>query len=386
MQLFELLAEFESRFGPGRPQAVAAAPGRVNLIGEHTDYHEGFVLPAAIDRHVWAVGRLRSDQQVHLASASLQAEHRFSLPGAIAGSGGWQLRAEGVLRTVLARSQSPRGMDILLWADLPIDSGLSSSAASAAALALLAAHFARLTIDPWELSQTLRECEHRFAQVKCGIMDPMAVLLGRKGQALFLDCRSLVTRYVPIPEAWSLVLLDTGVRHQLASSEYNQRQRECAEVVELVRATRPQVRALRDITPTELEAASSACSPLAIRRCRHVLAENARVQAAVEAFSQADARRVGELFADSHQSLRLDYQVSCPELDSMVEAAQRSPGLIGARMTGGGFGGSTVNLVYRQHAAQFAAQALEHYRSATGREGAALLVSCSDGASVRELE
>jgi galactokinase len=376
---------FEARFGKGGRRISVEAPGRVNLIGEHTDYHDGFVLPAAIDRKVRALGRARDDDRVVVHSATFNTEHTFRLAEPMQAQDGWARRSEGIARRVLQVFKQPRGFEAWLDADLPVGGGLSSSAASMAALGTLAAKANELTPEPLAFARMLQKAEHDFAGVNCGIMDQLAVLLGWRGHALLLDCRSLESHHVALPERWALVVLDTGVKHDLASSEYNKRQEECAAVLEKLRAHRAAIRSLRDATTDDLEAVAAKCDPVGVRRCRHVLAENGRVHAAVEALGLADGKALGTLFAASHDSLRDDYQVSCKELDAMVEAARGAPGCVAARMTGGGFGGSTVNLVEREQTAAFTAAVLEGYQRRTGREGKALITGAADGVTSSEI-
>ncbi|MGC4122737.1 MAG: galactokinase [Myxococcales bacterium] len=373
------LSAFERHFG-ARPTLAVVAPGRVNLIGEHTDYHDGRVLPAAIERTVRVVARPRRDSRVELYSASFAALHRFDLSEPMPKDPpGWSRRAEGIVREVLAQLRCATGFQAFLDADLPLGGGLSSSAASMAALGTAAAHACGRSLEPLAFARTLQKAEHTFAGVRCGIMDQLAVLLGRQDRALLLDCRSLTTRQVALPPAWALVVLDTGVKHDLATSEYNRRQEECASGLAALRQHRPAIRALRDATPSDLEAVSHRLDPIALRRCRHVVAEDARVLEAVAALERADARALGSLFEASHQSLRDDYEVSCRELDAMVDAAQGAPGSLAARMTGGGFGGSTVNLVERAKAEAFAEAALAAYHRTTRRQGRAIITRAADG-------
>jgi galactokinase len=356
---------------PERRRVRVAAPGRVNLIGEHVDYHEGLVLPAAIDRFVVAEAVAREDDRVEIQSLALNAHHAFSLAQPFAGSG-WAARVEGIVRDVLANVSAPRGLELTLGGDLPPGSGLSSSAASMVAAGLSAARLNGVEPEPLELARTVQQAEHRYAGVHCGIMDPLAVLLGREGCALRIDCRTLQVEPVPLPKAWALVVLDTHVRHELASSEYNRRQQECAAALAELGA-----RSLRDVSASQL---GRVMDPLALKRCRHVVAELLRVDATVEALRREDRAAIGALFAASHASLRDDYEVSCRELDAMVEAARGASGFIAGRMTGGGFGGATVNFVERDAADRFISQALARYRAATGRDGSGLTVSAGVGA------
>lgn len=378
---------FERQFGSKGSVSFVAAPGRVNLIGEHTDYHDGFVLPAAIDRHVRVLGRARADATVRIYSETFQNTYELSLAGPMApDSKGWARRAEGIIRTVLEGVEQPRGLDIWIDADLPVGGGLSSSAASMAAFGMLAARINGIELDRLAFARVLQQAEHRFAGVRCGIMDQLAVLLGKRDHALLLDCRSLETRHVALLAAWSLVVMDTGVRHDLATSEYNKRQIECADALRVIAKARPEAQALRDVGAADLDAVASRIHPVGLRRCRHVIAENERVHRAVAALESADARAIGELFAASHRSLRDDYEVSCPELDALVEAAWSAPGCIGARMTGGGFGGSTVNLVLAEKTEAFVEAVREAYQRTMGRDAKAIVTTAAEGAIAGELE
>ncbi|MGI5860933.1 MAG: galactokinase [Myxococcales bacterium] len=378
---------FERQFGSKGSVSFVAAPGRVNLIGEHTDYHDGFVLPAAIDRHVRVLGRARADATVRIYSETFQNTYELSLAGPMApDSKGWARRAEGIIRTVLEGVEQPRGLDIWIDADLPVGGGLSSSAASMAAFGMLAARINGIELDRLAFARVLQQAEHRFAGVRCGIMDQLAVLLGKRDHALLLDCRSLETRHVALLAAWSLVVMDTGVRHDLATSEYNKRQIECADALRVIAKARPEAQTLRDVGAADIDAVASRIHPVGLRRCRHVIAENERVHRAVAALESADARAIGELFAASHRSLRDDYEVSCPELDALVEAAWSAPGCIGARMTGGGFGGSTVNLVLAEKTEAFVEAVREAYQRTMGRDAKAIVTTAAEGAIAGELE
>ncbi|MHB8877261.1 MAG: galactokinase [Myxococcaceae bacterium] len=385
MNADSLKAALVQRFGAGGAAVLVSAPGRVNLIGEHTDYHDGFVLPAAIERRVMAIGRARSDGRVVLHSRTFAGEHAFRLSEPLGPVRGWARRAEGIVRAVLGGVAAPGGLEAVLDADLPVGGGLSSSAASMAAVGELAARLHGVSLEKLAFARTLQRAEHELAGVQCGLMDQLAILLGRPGHAVLIDCRSLSAEPVPLPKRWALVVLDTGVRHDLASSEYNQRQRECAAVLERICALHPSVRALRDVTAEQLREAAPGCDPAGVRRCRHVLGENERVLSARAALERGDGAELGRLFAASHQSLRDDYQVSCRELDWMVQAARSAPGCVAARMTGGGFGGSTVNLVEREKTDAFVAHALDRYHSLGGKGGQAIVTSAAEGVTAVEL-
>jgi galactokinase len=385
-QLQQDRESFEIRFGAGRELIWAAAPGRVNLIGEHTDYHEGLVLPVAIDRYVRVLAAASDDAVVTIRSVTFDDQHRFSLDQPMGAVQGWARRAEGILRELLVGSRDePMGLDLLIDADLPPGGGLSSSAAAMAALGAAAAKGHGVELEPVAFARMLQQAERRYAGLRCGLMDQLAVLLGQRGQALRVDCRTLETQRVPLPEAWAIVVLDTSVKHDLASSEYNLRQRECEAVLEQVRRRRPEVKTLRDVAHEDLDAAAASSDTTGINRCRHVIDENERVNQAVIALDQGDQTGLDELFRASHESLRDLYEVSCPELDALVEAARDAPGCVAARMTGGGFGGSTVNLVQRDQTAAFSQAALASYRKRTGLQGAAIVAASADGLAVGTL-
>ena len=375
------LAQFEAHFGHSTEWSWAVAPGRVNLIGEHTDYHGGLVLPAAIDRHIRVLGRTRADQTVRVYSATFDSEHAFSLGAAMAARDGWGRRAEGIVRTVLEPVEDTKGMDLWMTGDLPIGAGLSSSAASMAALGMLTAELHCIVLEPITFAKVLQDAEHRFAGLRCGIMDQLAVLLGERDRALLIDCRSLETSKIELPSAWSIVIADSGVHHELASSGYNQRRDESTEALRVLQKDRRSIRSLRDVCMADLEAASAELTSVGYRRCRHVIGENERVRSFAQALESADPTAAGELLAASHESLRDDYEVSCPEVDQLVADALGGPGCIGARMTGGGFGGSTVNLVERERGADFEAYLSAAYEKRTGQPCRIIVTSAADGAA-----
>ncbi|MDX9722419.1 MAG: galactokinase [Myxococcota bacterium] len=369
-------------------QAAAAfegfAPGRVNLIGEHTDYHEGLVMPGAIARGIQMLGRGREDGVFRIRSTAFEEAHVFRLEEGMSESAGWGRRAEGIVRLLADELAGPlRGMDLLLDADLPLGGGLSSSAASMAAIALALGQVNGLSFERRALARSMQQAEHRFAGVKCGLMDQLAVLLGQPNCALKLDCRTLEIEPVAMPEAWAVLVLDTSVRHDLASSQYNQRQLECARALTKMQNYRPEIKTLRDATWGDLERLQGSLDALAFARARHVIAENERVEQAAQAIKQRDARRVGELFAASHLSLRDDYAVSCEALDTLAEAAWAAPGCIGARMTGGGFGGCTVNLVEEAQVAAFLEQVQHRFHAVFGRLAGVTQSRLGAGAWVR---
>jgi len=361
----QLLEAFQERFGSAA--SIYRAPGRVNLIGEHTDYNDGFVLPAAIEFYCWAATAPRRDGKLAIYSENfnetvevaldslspLEKMHWANYPLGVA----WALRQAGKPLT---------GANIYIAGDVPLGAGLSSSAAVEVATGFALLGQSRIAVDRSELAQLCQKAENEFVGARVGIMDQFVSCHGRASHAILLDCRSLQHEFVKIPADLQLVICNTMVKHELASGEYNARRAECEEGVRILRKAFPEIRALRDVTLSQLEDQRRNLSPKVFARCRHVLTENARVKSAVEAFHQGDCKALGPLMRDSHRSLRDDYEVSCKELDLMVELASAQPGLIGARMTGGGFGGCTINLVESAAVSNFRHNVAAAYSSKTG--------------------
>jgi galactokinase len=375
---------FRQRHG-GEPR-LFAAPGRVNLIGEHTDYNDGFVLPMAIDRGVVVAGRARPDRRVTVRSLDLDAEASFELdrPGPPR-RGQWSDYVEGVAQALLGRGVALGGADLVLSSDVPHGAGLSSSAALELAVGLALSKLAGQEVDGVGLALAGQTAEHTYVGTMCGIMDQLIAALGRAGHALLIDCRHLEPSLVPLALGGArIVIVDTRVKHDLATSAYNQRRAECERGVELLRAALPGVRALRDVSPGDLARHGDLLPEPVRRRCRHVVGENARTVAAADALRRGDLATVGRLMAASHVSLRDDHEVSCAELDLLAELAATTAGVIGGRMTGGGFGGCTVNLVEAEAIERFAALAGARFTARFGRPPEVFVSDASDGA--RELE
>jgi len=372
---------FRERFGRP-PSLLVTAPGRVNLIGEHTDYTAGLVLPAAIERSVGVAADANGSRRIRLYAAAFDAVAELSAdtPGD-ASLPGWARYAQGVAVHLAARGIFLRGVDAVVAGDLPIGCGLSSSAAFEVAAALALERIAGVTLPPRERALLCHRAEVEFVGVPCGIMDQFAVSLCRRGHALFLDCRSLETHHIPLPAGIVLAVCDTGVRRSLRDSRYADRRGECEEVVRLLRARRPAVTSLRDLTPDDLPLLDELPAPLR-GRGRHVVTENARVIATARALEGGEIAGLGEIFLASHRSLRDDYEVSCPELDAMVEAALESPGCIAARMTGAGFGGAVVALVRSTERERFLGAAAEGYRRRTNRTGTFFTSAAAAGAGI----
>jgi len=381
---FDLKKRFRALFG-GEAR-IYRAPGRVNLIGEHTDYNDGFVMPAAIDFYTWAAAAARPDRKIHVHSENFSQSAEMDLDNPPArGRGHWSDYVFGVVTRLLHTGRRLRGADLLLDGQVPMGGGLGSSAAVEVVSGYAALDVAGLAVDGVELARLCQRAANEFVGARCGIMDQFIACHGRGGHALMLDCRSLEYRLLPLPGDASLVICNTMVRHDHASGEYNARREECEAGVRRLAQALPKVRALRDVTLAELEAHESLLPPLIYRRCRHVVSENQRVLDAAQALARADMASFGKLMAESHRSLRDDYQVSCPELDLMVDLAGRLPGVHGARMTGGGFGGCTINLVKQENTADFRRLVAEQYRQATGRMPEIYVTTASEGARRCEL-
>jgi galactokinase len=339
---------FEQRFG--RPcAAVARAPGRVNLIGEHTDYNEGFVLPMALEQCTWVAAGPRDDATLRAVTLDLGEERTWAVDGWEAGPlPAWTSYVAGVAALLCLRGALRHGADVLIRSEVPVGGGLSSSAALEVATALALATLARFSVAPVALADLCRAAEHEFAGVPCGIMDQYVSVLARAECALLLDCRRRTWEHIPLPLGEHVVIVvNSGVRHELAASEYARRQQECRHAVEFFRRLDRAVLALRDVTEALLRRHAAELEGRSAARARHVITENARTLAAAEALRRGDLAEFGRLMTASHVSLRDDYQVSCPELDQLVDIVSAIPGVLGARMTGGGFGGCIVALAPR---------------------------------------
>ncbi len=323
------------------PDFIVQAPARVNLIGEHTDYNGGWVMPMAIDRWTVIAGRRREERQVRVRSDARPEPVGFDLDALTPGSvTEWGAYVAGMADSRAAAGLRVRGWEGVVVSDVPVGAGLSSSAALALAVAAAFAAVGGWEWDPPAMARAGQRTEHRWAGIRCGLMDPWVIAGARPGHALLLDCRDLSTRHVPLPADLTLVVLDTGCRRRLASSEYNRRRDECDAA-----ARAAGVASLRDLDPAGLDVLRDRVEPTVFRRARHVVGENARVLAAAAALDGGDLEGLGRAMDASHRSLRDDYGVSGPELDRLVDAARGAPGCLGARLTGAGFGGCAVAAV-----------------------------------------
>lgn len=371
----------EARTQLGEGTRLFRAPGRVNLIGEHTDYNEGFVLPAAIRFSAWTAARPRDDDILTVRSEHFPGTREFSVrvPPSVR-TGHWSDYVAGVLYAAMREGIRLRGADLVIRGEVPIGAGLGSSAALETVVALALLSLSNVQLDRTGIALLCQRAEREFVGVQVGIMDQFVSAHATEGAAILLDCRSLHFERKPLPAGAVIVICDTMKRHSLAAGDYNQRRRECHEGVEELSRHIPGVRALRDVTPELLDANERFLPPLIYRRCRHVVRENARVLLASRALDRREILRFGRLMYESHQSLRNDYEVSCPELDTLVRIASSLPGVYGARMTGGGFGGCTVNLVSEGDVENFRRRICSCYFAATRMEPAVYVTGAARGA------
>jgi len=400
-----LMQDFNQRFGYP-PEFMVSAPGRVNLIGEHTDYNDGFVFPVAIDKYLRIAASIRSDQEVTLYALDMDWECVFNLDSIRnSNTPPWSNYLKGVAHflqeQILQGSEHTlNGITAVITGNVPIGAGLSSSAALevASTLAFLGGcglevrhssintnnEIELLECSPLELASICQRAENEFAGVNCGIMDPTISLLGKADHALFLDCRSLDYEQIPLNLTDILIVIcNTNVKRELAASEYNKRRTECENGVKIIRQWMPSIRSLRDITLEDFKKYEEKLPEITQKRCRYVVEENTRVLKAVSALTANDLDTFGTLMNASHDGLRDAYEVSCGELDLLTEIAQNTDGVIGARMTGAGFGGCTVNLVYQDAVEEFQNKISSEYPKHTGIEPDIYICNAGDGARIK---
>jgi galactokinase len=383
--------------GPGRPQRLAdtfrelfraepllvRSPGRVNLIGEHTDYNEGFVLPAAVDKAIYFAVGPRPGSKVALHAADLEQSHEFDLAGLAPSDKRWPNYLIGVVDQLRKGGHPIGGFACVYGGDIPIGSGMSSSAAIEAGLAFSLNRIFGLGLDPLALVKLAQKAENEFVGVRCGIMDMFINIFGRPKSVLKLDCRSLDYQYFPFDRGdLRIVLCDTQVKRELASSEYNVRRGQCEAGVKLLSKYDPALRSLRDVSRELLEAHRAEFDPVIFRRCDYVVRENRRVEDACADLKAGDFAAFGRRMNGSHDGLRDDYEVSCRELDVLVDAARTIAGVLGARMMGAGFGGCTINLVEEKAVGALEESAARAFRDAFGREPRVYISSLKSGTEV----
>jgi galactokinase len=371
--------QFEQHYGI-HPRLMVRAPGRVNLIGEHTDYNDGFVFPAAIDRATYVAARPRDDNKIHIFAADLQDEDEFELDQIeFSTAHPWSNYLRGVAKGLLIVGHQLGGANLLITSDVPRGSGLSSSAALEVATGYTFQLLNRLNLLGEELALLAQGAENTFVGVQCGIMDQFISALGRKDHALLLDCRDLNFRPIPLPVDAKIVVCDSHMERSLAGSAYNQRRQECDQAVRLFKQWYPKIDALRDVSVEQFHTHEQELPEPVRARARHVITENDRAVRGAAALEAGDATTFGKLMNESHTSLRDDYEVSIPEMDTLVAAAQRVPGCYGSRLTGAGFGGCTVSLVQESQVEQFKRDVAAAYQKATGRDTTIYVCRASDG-------
>jgi galactokinase len=379
VQARDLAVEFAHRFG--RTPTVSRAPGRVNLIGEHTDYNDGFVMPAALDFATLTAASQRPDRRLRVYSMIMDETREFDLDSPPPGpTGDWSDYILGVALMLERSGRNLAGADLIVWSDVPIGAGLSSSAALEVSCAHALLTESGLPFEPIEIAQLCQRAENDFVGMRCGVMDQYIACCGVAGHALLIDCRSLASRHVAIAPNLRLLVANSGVRHQHAGGEYNLRREACEEGVRLLSRYLGPIQALRDVTPQQLESKRRKLPELIYRRCRHIVTENARVLEAERALETGDFVACGRAMNASHLSMRDDFEITCPEVDMLAGLAQHVKGVYGSRMTGGGFGGCTISLL-EEWAIDKASQMLtDGYRIAMGRDVDIYVCTPSDGA------
>lgn len=382
-----LISIFKEKFSEN-PNVLVRAPGRVNLIGEHTDYNDGFVLPVAIDRDIVIASKRRDDNIVRLYSLDFDSMIEFSLNDIQFDSiNTWSNYPKGVAHFLQEDGYNITGMDVVMTGNIPQGAGLSSSAAIEVATALAFEKISELEIEPSQMALLCQKAENKFVGVNCGIMDQFISRMGKKDHALLIDCRSLDYELVPLNlEKVKIVVCNTGKKRGLVDSEYNARRSECERGVKILRKYLPGIEALRDIEINDLAKYSSHIPEITEKRCRYVIKENDRVIESIDALSEGDLIKFGELMNQSHIGLRDDYEVSCSELDAMVEIAWGIDGVIGSRMTGAGFGGCTVSLVVEDDLPEFISRVNEEYPKRTGLQHEIYICNAEDGAGIIEIQ
>ncbi|MBX2924147.1 MAG: galactokinase [Chitinophagaceae bacterium] len=374
----ELIKEDFRRLFGTKPLLVRS-PGRINIIGEHTDYNEGFVLPAAIDKAAYVAVAKREDNNIHLYSRSFREEYACSLM-ALFPRKTWTDYVLGVVDQLLIKGYGVGGFNLVLDGDIIIGAGLSSSAAVECSVVYALNTLFELGLSKMEMVKLAQAAEHSFAGVKCGIMDQFASMFGKKGYAIQLDCRSLEYNYIPLHmEGISVLLLNSNVSHSLASSEYNTRREQCEQGVSWIKKFIPEIVSLRDVTLNMLERYVLPKDALIYKRCRYVVEENVRLQSACDDLKQGDIQSLGKKMFLTHNGLSKEYEVSCREIDWLVDYVRNNPEVLGARMMGGGFGGCSINLVKEKAIDPLVEHISKQYKEATGLTLDAYVVQIENG-------
>lgn len=382
----DIVQAFVDEFG-GKAHVIGRGPGRIDLIGGHTDYNDGFVFPIALERHVAMAAAPRDDRTLRVYSLNFDGRTEMPLdalekaPDAL-----WMDYISGVAHFLQQRDVELCGMDAVVWGNVPVAAGLSSSAAIEVATAITFQGLTGFEMDPVDMALLCQRAENEFVGMNCGIMDQFIAILGRKGHALLIDCRSLEYELVPIPaDGHKFVICDTRVPRELVDSEYNTRRAQCEEAVRLLQQRLPEIKALRDVTVADLEAHGSLLPEQVRKRARHVVTENQRVLDTVEALKRGDLVEVGRLLTESHASHKCDYEVTVPALDIISETAVDVDGALGARMAGAGFGGCAIALVREEAIPAFREELIRRYRRDIGHDPELYVCEAEDGARVERL-
>lgn len=360
------------------------SPGRINLIGEHTDYNEGFVMPTAIDQHIeFEFRKNGSSSECHIFSQTYQAYASFDLNKIVPQQASWVNYLLGVIDEIQKLDKPFEGFDCIIRSDLPIGAGISSSAALECGFASGINDLFDLGLEKMEIVKLSQAAENNFVGSNCGIMDQYASVMSKKDHLILLDCRSLEATYIPADfKDCKVLLLNTKVERNLAEGEYNQRREECEEAVKIIQREYPEVKTLRDVNEEILKEFKEALSKAIFSRAAYVVEENLRVQEAAEAIKDGRLQDFGSLMYQSHQGLQHQYEVSCPELDFLVDYTRNKPFVYGARMMGGGFGGCTINLIKASEIDKFVSEVLPAYENEFGVKGEAIVVSPSEGTRI----
>ncbi len=383
----DLQARFASAFPGEKPAFMVRSPGRVNLIGEHVDYNDGFVLPIAMTQALWVLAAPRADRTIAVHSTAFSETIKFPVddPGS-PGDPFWANYARGVAAMLIRRGMPLKGASLFIHSEVPVGGGVSSSAALETGIARALLAVAGEQIEPVQLALLCRQAEHEYAHSPCGIMDQFICGLGMADHALLLDCRSRQYEQIPFKlEHEVLVIMNTQVKHEIGSSEYPVRQRQCLEGLTVLQQKHSDVRSLRDVTPMMLKDAQDRMKPLVFDRCWHVVTEIERTTRATQALRNQDLTEFGHLMIGSHQSLSAKYEVSCPELDAIVEVARSVDGVYGARMTGGGFGGCAIALVASEAENALRAAVLQKYNGRFAKPAIIYTTKAENGAAVSAL-